>query len=88
MAKKRYHHSSNEYYAGHDGRRMQEMHDAGMISEDHSAIANLPQEVKMEEYPKAYDYLPEMIDDSIRGIDEQMKADNEGRKKNFKPKKF
>ncbi len=88
MAKKRYHSSSNEHYAGADARRSQEMRDGGMISEDHSAIANLPQDVKIEMYPKAYDYLPEMLDDSIRGIDEQMRADNEGRRKNFKPKKF
>lgn len=88
MAKKRYHHSSNEYYAGEEGRRMQEMRDAGMISEDKSAIANLPQMVKIEAYPSAYDYMPEAIDDSIRGIDEQLRSDDEGKRKNFKPKKF
>ncbi len=88
MAKKRYYDNSNEFYAGAEARRKQEMEDGSMIQEDRNAIANLPQEVKMTMYPKPNDYLPETIDDSIRGIDEQMGADNEGRRKNFKPKKF
>ncbi len=88
MAKKRYHNSANEFYAGMDARRTQEMEDGSMLKEDRSAIANLPQDVKMTQYPKPNDYMPEMIDDSIRGIDEQMRSDNEGRRKNFKPKKF
>lgn len=42
----------------------------GMISEDHSAPANLPQEVKHTYYPKC-DYLStHYLDDSIKGIDE------------------
>jgi len=42
----------------------------GMISEDHSAPANLPQGVKHEYYPKC-DYVDSYyMDDSIKGIDE------------------
>lgn len=42
----------------------------GMISEDHSAPANLPQEVVHTYYPKC-DYLDNhYLDDSIKGIDD------------------
>lgn len=92
MAKKRYYaneHSleKHEYYAGAQDRRRQEMHDAGMIREDHSAIANLPQGVVMRPYEKNYGYLPEVLDDTIRGIDDQIRADDSGRSRHFKPKK-
>lgn len=43
----------------------------GMISSDPSAPANLPQEKKMEYYPKS-EYLVEDIDDSIRKVDEDI----------------
>jgi chromosome condensin MukBEF complex kleisin-like MukF subunit len=86
MAKKRFY--DNEYYAGAEARRAQERKDGEMISEDHNAISNMPQNVVMREYPKTHDYLPEMIDDSLRGIDKQIRSDDEGKRKNFKPKKF
>lgn len=85
MAAKRHH---DGMYAGHSARRHQEMQDAGMIREDHSAIANLPQEVMMKPYPKDRDYLPEGLDDTIRGVDKQMDADNAKRKGEMKPHKY
>ena len=42
----------------------------GMISEDHSAPANLPQEVKHEYYPKRNYVDNYYLDDTIRGVDE------------------
>jgi hypothetical protein len=87
MAKKRFHDSANEHYAGLQERRAQEREDAGMISEDHNAIANLPQSVVMRPYPKNYGYLPEVLDDTIRGIDKQVDMDDSKRSKNFMPKK-
>ena len=100
MAKKRYHEGhmkmgeedggaivSSGHYAGKEDRRRTEMHDAGMISEDHGAIANLPQNVMMKPYPKGGDYIPEDLDDTIRGIDAQMHLDNSQRRRNFVPKK-
>ncbi len=81
---KRYH---NGYYEGMDSRRKQEMEDAGMIHEDHRAIANLPQDVKIMAYPKTGPYIPEMLDDTIRGIDKQMDMDDKKRKAGFNPKK-
>ena len=90
MAKR--HHSgrmhTNEMYAGKDERRKQERMDAGMISEDHSAIANLPQGVVMKEYPKPMDYMDWTSDDTIRGVDGQRGADHAGMKKHFKPHKY
>src|SRR6266404_4800911 len=68
---KRYHSGKSmekhEYYAGEESRRKQEHEDGGMISEDHSAIANLPQSVMMKPYPKPDGYMPEDLDDTIRG---------------------
>lgn len=84
MAKR--HHSG--HYEGHDARRHQEMQDAGMIREDHSAIANMPQEVMMKPYPKDSDYMPEKLDDTIRGIDKQMDADSPVRKGIAKAHKY
>jgi hypothetical protein len=88
---KRYHSGKmmekHEYYAGEESRRKQEHEDGGMIKEDHSAIANLPQSVMMKPYPRPGGYMPEDLDDTIRGIDEQMGADNSKRKAHFHPKK-
>jgi len=88
---KRYHDGKmlgkHEYYAGEESRRHQEMEDAGMIREDHSAIANLPQNVMIKAYPKPDGYMPENLDDTIRGVDGQMAMDNNKRKEHFMPKK-
>lgn len=77
-----------EHYAGAEPRRRQEMRDAGMIHEDHTAVANLPQEVYYKPYPKLSGYLPEGLDDTIRGVDEQIDADDRQRMKHFKPHKY
>ncbi len=76
-----------EHYAGADPRRRQEMEDAGMIHEDHNAIANLPQDVKMTYWPKGGHYIPEELDDTISGIDRQMDRDGMQLKRHFAPKK-
>lgn len=80
--------NNNEFYAGMDARRRQEIEDAGMLHEDHRAIANLPQEVMIKPYPYAYHYLPEGLDDTIRGVDDQIGYDDEQRSDHFYPKKF
>lgn len=77
----------HEYYAGHESRMHQEHEDGGMIREDHSAMANMPQEIIMKHYPKPYDYLPENLDDSIRGIDRLMGENDRVRDRHYKPKK-
>lgn len=75
------------FYAGSEPRRRQEMQDAGMIFEDSRAIANLPQEVMFKEYPKTGPYLPEGLEDSIRGVDHQMDYDDKKRAEHWYPKK-
>lgn len=76
------------YYEGMEGRREQEMRDAGMIREDHSAIANLPQGPMIKPYPKDKDYVEEGLDDTIRGIDGQIGMDDAIRDRTFHPKKW
>ena len=97
MAAKRYHQTMRDrkneaygegYYEGAEGRRTQEMQDGGMIREDRSAIANLPQEVMMKAYPKTGPYMPEMLDDTLRGVDKQMDGDDSQRRKTMNPHKY
>ena len=79
---------SQGFYAGHNDRRTQEMQDAGMIRENHAAIANLPQEVMIKPYPVMKSYLPEYQDDRISGIDHQInELDDKKRNDHLQPKK-
>lgn len=57
----------NEFFAGVDPRRRREVADAGMIQEDHYAIANLSPEPIHREYPKAGYYSTPYWDDLRRG---------------------
>lgn len=66
----------------HGGRSMYEPserrmeHRAGMmISEDHRAIANMPQRVVYEEYPRGRAYFHSNLDDTMSGIDMQQSED-------------
>jgi hypothetical protein len=68
--------------------RRKEAQDFAMISEDHSAIANLPQAVKYEEWPKVGHYASYDLDDTIRGIDKQMDADGAGMRKHKSRNKY
>lgn len=77
----------NEFYAGMNPRRRQELEDAGMINEDQSQIANLPQEVMMKPYPMTGPYMPEGLEDTIKGVDDQMDYDDSQRRAHWYPKK-
>lgn len=76
-------------YSGEYARRTQEMQDAGMIKEDRSAIANLPQEVMIKAYPKSPNsYIPEALNDDISGVDKQINTlDGSKRNAHNVPKK-
>jgi hypothetical protein len=76
----------HEEYANLDMRRRREMEDSGYITEDHSAIANLPQNVMMKPYPYAGASMPAPLDDTISGVDRQMHKDSPLR--HLKPHKF
>lgn len=74
-------------YAGYDAKRRQELEDSGMIHEDHSAVANLPQEVMMKPWPKR-PYLDYELDDTIREVDDQMGDDVRGARKHRSKTKY
>ena len=48
---------------------------SGMMSAGSSSFANMPQNVVHKEWPKANFGLNTDLDDTIKGIDEQMGAD-------------
>lgn len=89
MAKR--HHNSKAlhgYYEGPSERRHQEMMDGGMIHEDRTAVANLPQMVMYKPYPRNDSYLHGKLDDTITGIDHQISTlDGAKRDAHLKPKK-
>ncbi len=72
MAKKRFYGSD---MSGLNAERNREARDFSMLSEDHSAIANMPKEIKYHEWPKANMYANSDLDDTIRGVDKQMNED-------------
>jgi len=75
MAKKYY--DSN--YSGMDARRAQESSDAGMIPSSRG-IANMPQEVVYKQYPAQGYSGTEGLNDTMSGVDKQMKSDMKGKK--------
>ena len=85
MAKKRFYSGD---YAGSGMRREQEARDFSMISENKSAVANMPQEVVYKAWPKAGHYASYDLDDTIRGIDEQMNGDGAGMKRHKSRSKY
>lgn len=74
-------------YEGMDQRRAQERQDSEMISEDRSAIANMPQNVIMREYPHYAEGIASIPSDNLAGIDSQIRMDHSGMRKHNMPKK-
>ena len=77
----------NEFYAGAANRNRQEFEDGGMIHEDNRAIANLPQEVMIKDYPKIDMYMPGDLNDGISGIDREGYANSHIARRQLKPRK-
>ena len=67
------HHGGRSVYEPSE--RKMERRAGMMISEDRRAIANLPQYVVYEEYPKGRMYLNTNLDDTMSGIDMQQSED-------------
>lgn len=82
--KKRFHQKGNLL----DERRAEERRDFAMLSEDHSACANLPQQVKYHEWPKAPHYSDYNLNDSISGIDKQIREDEAQARRHMQPGKY
>lgn len=78
---KRYHNSGPQTY------NAERHEDAEMIREARSEVANLPQEVMMKTYSSPFTYLPEDYDDTMGGIDQQIRADQGKRGAHFSPRK-
>lgn len=81
-----HHHSMRHHDGIEDGRRggramyepserRMERRDGEMISEDHRAIANMPQHVVYREYSDRRPYLNMNLDDTMAGIDMQQSED-------------
>ena len=87
------HHSKKETkitdgaYSDADATARMQYHDSMMISEDRSAVANLPQQVIMKNWADHEAYLPDILDDTIVGVDKQINYDNKKRSEHFVPKK-
>lgn len=78
---------AKKHYAS--DRRHMEMKDAGMLNEDHSQIANMPQGVKYQAWPKpAYGALDSGMDDTISGVNDQMSKDESKGRAGMKPHKY
>lgn len=86
MAKNKFY--GREHYAGRDERRAQERADYGMITEDHTSMANMPQNVIMKEYPKMRYGLDPYLDDTCSGIDKQIYDDMSQMKKHISKSKY
>ena len=78
-AKKRYY--NNE--------RRDEARDFAMLSEDRSAVANMPQQVVYRAWPRGYEGERDGgISDTITGIDDQMGADARGMRRERSKSKY
>jgi hypothetical protein len=84
MAKKKFYGGD---YAGIDARRAMENRDANMIPSDRG-IANMPQTLVMRQYPNTVYNGFEGLNDTIRGIDKQMKDDVKMKKSSKFPEKY
>lgn len=87
MAKRHYDKVSEGAYAGEAARKRMEKHDGGMINDDLSAVANLPQNVMYKPWPMVDEYMPEDLRDDLGSVDAQMRLDNSKRREHMKPKK-
>lgn len=72
MVKKYYQDEKDRRDESRAMKRKNKMDDSymGMLSEDHSAPANLPQEVKHTYYPKLKYFEGYYLDDTLNGIDD------------------
>lgn len=87
------HHVSPErlgqsHYDSMDNRKRVEVEDGHMIQEDHSAMANLPQNVIIKTYPSDPGATYPHLDDTMSNVDSQNKHDASKFKKEKNPSKY
>jgi len=71
--------------------RKRQAKDGAMLSEDHGAVANMPQQVKYHSWPTSEKYLGEAspeLNDTISGVNAQMGDDVRGAKKHRSHNKY
>lgn len=73
-------------YSGIDARREQEHADSNLMPRG-GEFANMPSEVIHRTFPNPHNYMPENLDDTIRGIDRQISEDNHEKHKGMRPEK-
>lgn len=88
MAKSKKRFYDGDYSGPLNKARRIEDRDFSMISEDRSAVANLPQDVKYHAWPQAGYYADYDLDDTIRGINKQMDEDGSGMKRHKSRSKY
>lgn len=86
MAKhaKRFHDGA---YSGLDERRELEHEDFEMIPRGGGEFANMPSQVIHKKFAEVGGWTPEPLDDTLRGVDNQMREDNSEKHRGMKPKK-
>lgn len=85
MAKR---HHKSKTRAPYGSKEKMERADYSMLTEDHSAMANMPQGVKMQYYADDQGhYLPMGYDDTLSGIDKQERGDRAQQMRALKPRK-
>ena len=75
-------------YEDRDDVRRLERQDASMVPSGNGAHAGMPTEVVMRAYPDDNSYLPENLDDTIKGIAAQKNLDNSKKRAHLAPKKI
>jgi len=81
-------HDSGGSIAGEMDKSFRKHYTEGMIHEDHSCIANLPQNAMIKQYGRMHSPMNETLDDTIKGVDYQIGSDDSGRNRNLKPHKY
>lgn len=81
--------SSKKRYHSENSRRTKAMEQGGMIGMDISGFANMPQQSISKPWPVADYYMPDdSYNDTISGMDDQMRKDYTQTKKHLAPKKY
>ena len=71
-----------------DSRRREAMARDGMLHNDNSQTANMPQEIVMRGYGRIHGFLPESIDDSRHEIEREIRDTDRKSMQQFAPKKW
>lgn len=80
-------HLHEGHYEDHAHKMAMERSDGDMIPSGSGKYANMPDSVVMRPWSEPHDYMPEHLDDTVRGIDHQIGEDESKRDRHMHPKK-